>query len=208
MVWKVKEDLRAIMKNDPATRSYVDAFFTNAGVHAIWAYRLAHFFYKRKLILFSKIISQVARFLTNIEIHPGAELGRRLFIDHGAGVVIGETVELGTDVVLFHGVTLGGTGKHTGKRHPTVKNGAMISAGVKVLGPVTIGEESKIGAGAVVLKDIPPYATVVGIPAKVVRINGKSVGHAEPNLENLYERIEVLERKLAQYEEKKESMDK
>ncbi|EUJ33853.1 serine O-acetyltransferase [Listeria floridensis FSL S10-1187] len=201
MVWKVKEDLATVIKNDPATRGYLDAFFTNAGVHAIWAHRFAHFFYRHKMIVFAKIISQIGRFLTNIEIHPGAQIGRRLFIDHGAGVVIGETVEMGTDVVIFHGVTLGGTGKHTGKRHPTVKNGAMISAGVKVLGPVEIGEESKIGAGAVVLKNVPPYATVVGIPARIVRINGKTVGHAEPNLDVLYARIEKLERKLAQIEE-------
>ncbi|EIA20364.1 serine O-acetyltransferase EpsC [Listeria fleischmannii] len=200
MARKFIEDLDTVIKNDPATRKRIDAFFTNAGVHAIWTYRVAHFFYKHNMIVFSKMLSQFARFMTNIEIHPGAEIGRRLFIDHGAGVVIGETAEIGTDVVLFHGVTLGGTGKDSGKRHPTVRNGVLISAGVKILGPIEIGTESKVGAGAVVLKDVPPHSTVVGIPAKVVRLNGRTVAHTEPNLELLYKRMEQLEEKLAKLE--------
>ncbi|WP_088811013.1 MULTISPECIES: serine O-acetyltransferase EpsC [Listeria] len=200
MARKFIEDLDTVIKNDPATRKRIDAFFTNAGVHAIWIYRVAHFFYQHNMIVLSKMLSQFARFMTNIEIHPGAVIGRRLFIDHGAGVVIGETAELGTDVILFHGVTLGGTGKDTGKRHPTVRNGVLISAGVKILGPVEVGTEAKIGAGAVVLKDVPPCATVVGIPAKVVRLNGRTVAHTEPNLESLFERIEQLEEKIAKFE--------
>ncbi len=199
MARKFIEDLDTVIKNDPATQNRIDAFLTNAGVHAIWIYRVAHFFYQHNMIIFSKMLSQFARFMTNIEIHPGAVLGRRLFIDHGAGVVIGETAELGTDVTIFHGVTLGGTGKDTGKRHPTVQNGVLISAGVKILGPVEIGMEAKIGAGAVVLKDVPPHSTVVGIPAKVVRLNGRTVAHTEPNLDTLFKRIEQLEEKLAKY---------
>lgn len=150
-------------------------------------------FYRHKMVLFAKVLSQVARFLTNIEIHPGATIGRRLFIDHGAGIVIGETAEIGDDVTIFHGVTLGGTGKDCGKRHPTVGDGSLVSAGAKVLGPVEIGAGSRIGAGAVVLKDVPPGATVVGIPAKVVRLNGRTVGHAVPKMDELNLRIAELE---------------
>ncbi|WP_370519534.1 serine O-acetyltransferase EpsC [Listeria sp. PSOL-1] len=196
----MNEDIAVIIKNDPATQGFWDAFFTNPGLHAIWMHRITHFLYKKKLVLVSKIIAQVARFLTNIEIHPGAVVGKRLFIDHGAGIVIGETVKIGDDVVLFHGVTLGDTGKHKGKRHPTINDGVMISTGAKVLGPIKVGMDAKVGAGAVVLQDVPPGATVVGVPAKVVRLNGRTVGHAEPNMDQLIERIRMLENKITKLE--------
>lgn len=199
---RLKEDTEAINKNDPATRGFWDAVITNPGLHALWWHRVAHYFYKHHMPVFAKVISQIARFFTNVEIHPGAEIGRRFFIDHGAGVVIGETAIVGDDVVIFHGVTLGGTGKETGKRHPTVGDRVFISAGVKVLGPVVIGSDSKVGAGAVVLKDVPPDSTVVGVPAKVVKLNGRRVAHAEPDLDSLLVRISELEQKLEQLEKK------
>lgn len=201
---RLKEDTEAINKNDPATRGFWDAFITNPGLHALWWHRVAHFFYTHRMPLFAKVISQFARFFTNVEIHPGAEIGRRFFIDHGAGVVIGETAIIGDDVVIFHGVTLGGTGKDIGKRHPTVGDRVFISAGAKVLGPVVLGADSKIGAGAVVLKDVPPDATVVGVPAKVVRLNGRRVAHAEPDIDSLLVRVNELERKIERLLEEKE----
>ncbi|WP_099223715.1 serine O-acetyltransferase EpsC [Listeria costaricensis] len=207
MAGRLREDITTVIKNDAATRGFWDAFFTNPGLHALWAHRIAHFFYKNNMIVFSKMIAQFARFTTNIEIHPGAEIGRRLFIDHGAGVVIGETAEIGDDVIIFHGVTLGGTGKDSGKRHPTVGNGVLISAGAKILGPIQIGSNAKIGASAVVLKDVPPDSTVVGIPAKVVRLNGRTVGHVEPNIDALYQRMSELERKIEKLEQGEKNDD-
>ncbi|KMT60867.1 serine O-acetyltransferase [Listeria newyorkensis] len=196
MASRMKEDMKSVLENDPAARGYVDAFLNYPGLHAIWWHRFANFFYRHGMVVFSKWLSQVARFLTNVEIHPGATIGRRLFIDHGAGIVIGETAEIGDDVVLFHGVTLGGTGKHKGKRHPTVKNGALISAGAKILGPITICENAKVGAGAVVIKDVPLGATVVGVPAKVVRLNGRVTQHTEPQVAELKRRLTEIEVEL------------
>lgn len=167
--------------------------FNESGIARTLVASCGELFYRHKMVLFGKVLSQNARFWTNIEIHPGATIGRRLFIDHGAGIVIGETAEIGDDVTIFHGVTLGGTGKDCGKRHPTVGDGALVSAGAKVLGPVEIGAGARIGAGAVVLKDVPPGATVVGIPAKVVRLNGRTVGHAVPKMDELTLRIAELE---------------
>lgn len=138
-------------------------------------HRMAHVLYNRKLFFLARLISQISRFLTGIEIHPGAKIGRRFFIDHGMGTVIGETTEIGDDVMLFHQVTLGGTGKDKGKRHPTVENNVIISAGAKVLGPIVIGENAKIGANAVVIHHVPRNATAVGIPARIVRIDGEKV---------------------------------
>jgi len=171
----IKEDIETVMENDPAARSKIEVFFTYSGLHAIWAYRIAHWFYNRKLFFIARVISQLARFFTGIEIHPGAKIGRRFFIDHGMGVVIGETCEIGDNVLIYQGVTLGGTGKEKGKRHPTLKDNVLVAAGAKVLGNITIGENSKIGAGSVVLKDVPPNATVVGIPGKVVVQDGVKV---------------------------------
>jgi len=144
-------------------------------LHAIWAHRIAHWLYKRRFFFLARLISQISRFFTGIEIHPGAKIGRRFFIDHGMGVVIGETCEIGDNVTIYQGVTLGGTGKEKGKRHPTIKDNVLIATGAKVLGSITIGENSKIGAGSVVLKDVPPNSTVVGIPGKVVRRDGVRV---------------------------------
>ncbi|MGK0552746.1 serine O-acetyltransferase EpsC [Enterococcus faecalis] len=174
MSW-LKRSLAAVKKNDPAARTTLEIILTYPGLHALFWHRLSHFLYKHRLFLLAKMHAQFWRFITGIEIHPGARIQSGVFIDHGMGVVIGETAEIEEDVILFHGVTLGGTGKQTGKRHPTVKKGAMISANVQILGPVTIGERAKIGAGAVVLTDIPADATAVGLPAKVVRIKGKKV---------------------------------
>lgn len=174
MSW-LKRSVAAVKKNDPAARTTLEIILTYPGLHALFWHRLSHFLYKHRLFLLAKIHAQFWRFITGIEIHPGARIQSGVFIDHGMGVVIGETAEIEEDVILFHGVTLGGTGKQTGKRHPTVKKGAMISANVQILGPVTIGERAKIGAGAVVLTDIPADATAVGLPAKVVRIKGKKV---------------------------------
>ena len=170
---RLRADINAAKKNDPAARNKFEIWLTYSGVHALSWYRVAHFFYKIKLKLFARMISQTARFFTGIEIHPAAKIAGGVFIDHGAGVVIGETAEVEEGVVIYQGATLGGTGKEKGKRHPTVKRGAIISAGARVLGGFTVGEYAKIGANAVVLREVPPYATVVGVPAHVVRINGE-----------------------------------
>ncbi|MGM9929591.1 MAG: serine O-acetyltransferase EpsC [Bacillus sp. (in: firmicutes)] len=168
----LKEDVDIILEQDPAARGYAEVILTYAGLHAIWSHRLAHFFYKHKLYFIARVISQISRFFTGIEIHPGAKIGRRLFIDHGMGIVIGETCEIGDNVTLFQGVTLGGTGKEKGKRHPTIESNVLIATGAKVLGSITVGENSKIGAGSVVLKEVPANSTVVGIPGKVVIQDG------------------------------------
>lgn len=161
-------DIKNAMKNDPAARNPLEIFLLYPFIHALIFYRIAHFFYKRKLFFCARLLSQLARFFTGIEIHPGATIGKGLFIDHGMGVVIGETAEVGDNVTLYHGVTLGGTGKDTGKRHPTVGNGVIIGSGAKILGPINIGDRVKVGANAVVLKDIPADCTAVGIPAKAI----------------------------------------
>ncbi len=165
---KEKGLLASIRERDPAARNAFEILVCYPGVHAILWHRVAHFLYQRNLKLLARLISQMSRFLTGIEIHPGAVVGRRLLIDHGSGVVIGETAIIGDDCTLYQGVTLGGTGKHTGKRHPTLGNHVMVSAGARVLGPITIGDYSKIGSGAVVLKDVPSNCTAVGVPAKIV----------------------------------------
>lgn len=172
---RMKEDMDVVFEQDPAARTYIEVFLTYSGLHAVWNHHIAHFFYKRRLFFIARVISQVSRFFTGIEIHPGAKIGRRLFIDHGMGVVIGETCEIGNDVTIFQGVTLGGTGKEKGKRHPTIKDNALVATGAKVLGSITIGESAKVGGGSVVLKDVPDYSTVVGIPGKVVKQNGEKV---------------------------------
>lgn len=172
-----QEAIAAAKKNDPAVRTGLEVVLTYPGVHALFFHKFSHFLYRHQWFLLARIHSQFWRFLTGIEIHPGAKIAPGVFIDHGMGVVIGETAEVERDVVLFHGVTLGGTGKDTGKRHPTVRQGAFISANAQILGPIEIGAGSKIGAGAVVLNDIPADATAVGVPAKVARLHGKKVQH-------------------------------
>lgn len=171
----LKEDIDTVFDQDPAARSYIEVVLTYSGLHAIWAHRIAHAFYKRKLYFLARIISQVSRFFTGVEIHPAATIGRRFFIDHGMGVVIGETCEIGDNVTVFQGVTLGGTGKEKEKRHPTILDDALIATGAKVLGSITVGKGAKIGAGSVVLKDVPDHSTVVGIPGRVVVQNGKKI---------------------------------
>lgn len=174
MGW-IKKAVAATKANDPAARNTLEIVLTYPGFHALFWHRWHHFLYQHHLYLIAKIGAQFWRFLTGIEIHPGAVIAEGVFIDHGMGLVIGETAEVEAGVVLYHGVTLGGTGKDTGKRHPTVRKGAMIAAHAQILGPVVIGERAKVGAGAVVLNDIPADATAVGTPAKVVRLKGKRV---------------------------------
>ena len=171
MFYKIKKDIEYIMENDPAARTKLEVFLLYPSIHARLAHMISHFLYKKNLLFLARLISQIARFLTGIEIHPGATLGAGILIDHGMGVVIGETAELGDRITIYHGTTLGGTGKEKGKRHPTVGDNVVIGAGSKVLGNIKIGSNSKIGANSVVLDDVPGGATVVGIPGKVVKIN-------------------------------------
>lgn len=166
MFKSLRYDLSRVIENDPAARSKIEVFLLYPTIHALIAYRISHFLYTKKLFFLARLISQIARFITGIEIHPGAKIGKGLVIDHGMGVVIGETAEIGDNVLLYHGVTLGGTGKDKGKRHPTVGDNVIIGSGAKVLGAIFIGSNAKIGANSVVLKDVPEGATAVGIPAK------------------------------------------
>ncbi len=172
---RLREDIKAVKDRDPAARNGLEIWLLYPGVKAVRMHRRAHFYYRHNMMFLARFVSQRAARKTGIEIHPGATIGKRLVIDHGTGIVIGETAEIGDDVLIYQGVTLGGTGKDTGKRHPTVGNNVMISAGAKVLGPIFIGDNSRVAAGAVVLKDVPPDSTVVGIPARVVRQNGEKV---------------------------------
>ena len=169
IIKSIKDLIKSVKKNDPAIRNVLEVFLCYPGLHAVWMYRISHIFYQCKLFLVARIINYISRMLTGVDIHPGAKIGKRLFIDHGQGVVIGETAVVGDNVVMFHGATLGGTGKDKGKRHPTIGNNVVIGCGAKVLGNITIGDNAKIGANAVVLSDIPSNATAVGIPAKVVK---------------------------------------
>ena len=204
---ELKEDVQVIKDRDPAAKSTVEVMLTYSGLHAVLAYRIAHKLYKRNHFLAARMISQSARFVTGIEIHPGATIGKGLFIDHGSGVVIGETAELGDNCTLYQGVTLGGTGKDTGKRHPTLGNNVLVGAGAKVLGPFTVGDNSKIAANAVVLKEVPPNSTAVGIPAKIVKSGGTKMPQTDldqihipdpvaQELKKLTEKIEALEEQL------------
>jgi serine O-acetyltransferase len=210
----LKEDIEVIFEQDPAARSYLEVILTYSGLHAIWAHRIAHAFYKRKFYFIARVISQISRFFTGIEIHPGAKIGRRFFIDHGMGVVIGETCEIGDNVTVYQGVTLGGTGKEKGKRHPTIKDNVLIAAGAKVLGSITIGENSKIGAGSVVLHDVPPNSTVVGIPGRIVVQNGvrvnKDLNHRnlpDPDADRFKELEEEIKKLRSELEQLKEGKD-
>ena len=178
MFKRLSETLGAYQARDPAARSKLEIFLLYPGVHAIIFHRVSHWLFRHKLFFLARLNSQVARHLTGIEIHPGAQIGRRFVIDHGMGIVIGETTEIGDDCLIYHGVTLGGTGKDHGKRHPTLGNNVMVSAGAKVLGPFKVGDGARIAANAVVLTEIPPQATAVGVPARVVRIAGEKVDFA------------------------------
>jgi serine O-acetyltransferase len=172
---RLRKDIRVVFERDPAARSVFEVVLCYQGLHAIWLHRISHFLYQKGWVLFPRMISNFGRFLTGIEIHPGATIGEGLFIDHGTGIVIGETAEVGKNVTLYQGVTLGGTGKEKGKRHPTIGNNVVVASGAKVLGSFSVGDHAKIGAGSVVLKEVPAYATVVGIPGKVVLMHGKRV---------------------------------
>ena len=173
---RIKKDIRVVFERDPAARSVIEVIFCYSGLHAIWLHRISHKLYLKGWVLLPRMISNFGRFVTGIEIHPGATIGEGLFIDHGTGIVIGETAELEKNVTLYQGVTLGGTGQVKGKRHPTIGNNVVVAAGAKVLGSFTVGDHAKIGAGSVVLKPVPAYATVVGIPGRVVVMHGKRVG--------------------------------
>jgi len=181
MFSRIKEDIQAVKDRDPAARSTLEVLLCYPGLHALFCHRVAHYFYRRGYILLPRIISHLSRFFTGIEIHPGASIGSSFFIDHGMGVVIGETTEIGANVTIYQGVTLGGTGKEKGKRHPTIGNNVVIGTGAKVLGPIEIGENSRIGAGSVVLAPAPPNSTVVGIPARVVYCNGEKISSINLN---------------------------
>ncbi len=177
---QIREDVQIVFDRDPAAKSKLEIMLNYPGLHAIWIQRgITHKLYQKKHYALARFISQIARLFTQVEIHPGAKLGRRLFIDHGCGIVIGETAEIGDDVTLYQGVTLGGTGKENGKRHPTLGDNVVVGAGAKVLGSFTVGNNVKIGAGSVVLKAVPDNCTVVGIPGKVVLKDGQSMKHDE-----------------------------
>jgi serine O-acetyltransferase len=176
----MREDIEAVFPRDPAAKNWLEVFLCYSGLHALWAYRFNYWLWHHGFQLLARLNSQYARWLTGIEIHPAAEIGRRLFIDHGMGVVIGETAIVGDDVTMYQGVTLGGTGKELGKRHPTIKSGVVIGGGAKILGNITVGENCRIGAGSVVLRDVPGNSTVVGVPGHVVFQNGQRVVITDP----------------------------
>lgn len=204
----IKEELASIKERDPAATSGLEVALLYSGFHAVLAYRVAHILHTHGHVLGARVISQGAKILTGIEIHPGAKIGKGLFIDHGSGVVIGETAEIGDNCTLYQGVTLGGTGKDVGKRHPTLGNNVMIGAGAKVLGPFKIGDNSKIAANAVVLSEVPPDSTAVGIPAKVVKRNDRRVDLDQVHIPDpvsqelcrLTHKIELLEKRISELE--------
>lgn len=213
MFKRLKKDINAVLERDPAARNVFEVILCYPGFHAVILHRLAHWLYKKKLKLLARVISQINRFITGIEIHPAAKIGDGLFIDHGMGVVIGETTEIGDNVTIYQGATLGGTGKDVGKRHPTIGDNVVISSGAKVLGPFKVGDNSKIGANAVVLKEIPPNSTAVGVPAHIVKKGNKRVCDDEIDLDQirlpdpvedqiklLYDRIVCLERRIKELE--------
>ena len=203
MLKQIIEDVNAVRDRDPAARSFIEVLLLYPGVKAIRMHRRAHFYYKHGLMFLARYVSQRAARKTGIEIHPGATIGRRLVIDHGTGIVIGETTEIGDDVLIYQGVTLGGTGKDTGKRHPTIGNNVMISAGAKVLGPFKIGDNSRVAAGAVVLEEVPPNSTVVGVPARVVRQDGKKVRQPLDQIhipDPVKQKMDDMEQRIAELE--------
>ena len=199
---KLKETLEAYQRNDPAARSKVEIFLLYNGLHATIAYWISHWCYGHKLFFLARLVSQLAKWLTGVEIHPAATIGRRLVIDHGTGIVIGATTEIGDDCLIYQGVTLGGTGVMQGKRHPTLGNNVMVGSGAKVLGPIKIGDNARVAANSVVLREVPENSTVVGIPGRVVKINGEKTDHIHTpdpiaaELSALRERIEQLEKLL------------
>jgi serine O-acetyltransferase len=205
----IRADLRAVFDRDPAATSTLEVILTYAGFHALLAYRLSHWLWRQGVPFVPRAMSQLARWLTGIEIHPGAAIGRGFFIDHGMGVVIGETAEIGDHVTLFQGVTLGGTGKERGKRHPTLGNHVVVGAGAKILGGIKIGDNVKIGANSVVLKSVPPNCTVIGVPARVIKTEGQRLPDATMDHINMpdpiADRFEALERELIELRKKLEN---
>lgn len=197
----IKQDIKVIFERDPAARSTWEVILCYPGFHALFFHRLAHRLWINRLVLLGRIVSHIGRFFTGVEIHPGATIGKGLFIDHGMGVVIGETAEIGDNVTLYHGVTLGGTSWQKGKRHPTLEDNVVVGAGAKILGPFKVGRNSIIGAGSVVVKEVPPYSTVIGIPGRVVHREGDTGGvyqqlQADPEakaISCLYEQLRRLE---------------
>ena len=200
------EEVKNVQKRDPAARSILEVVILYQGLHALIHYRIGNYFYKRNLFLIARLISQVSRFFTGIEIHPGATIGKDFFIDHGMGVVIGETAIIGDNVLLYQGATLGGTGLEKGKRHPTIGNNVVVGAGAKILGNITIGNNSYIGANAVVIRDVPANSTVVGVPGRITKQDGKKI---ELNLDHIHildplmQNIEELQKRLEDLEKKK-----
>ncbi|MEK6715660.1 MAG: serine O-acetyltransferase EpsC [Candidatus Omnitrophota bacterium] len=199
------DEIRAAQKRDPAAKNFLEVLLLYQGLHALISHRIAHLFYKAHLFFIARLISQFSRHFTGIEIHPGAQIGRRFFIDHGMGVIIGETAIIGDDVLLYQGVTLGGTGIQKGKRHPTIGNNVVIGAGAKVLGNITVGDNSYIGANAVVIKDVPHNSTVVGVPGRITKQDGKKIDFdldhihiIDPILQN----IEEIEKRISDIEKK------
>ena len=207
----IKKDLQAVFERDPAATSKLEVILTYAGFHALLAYRLAHWLRNKGVPFIPRVISQLARWLTGIEIHPAAQIGTGFFIDHGMGVVIGETAEIGHHVTLFQGVTLGGTGKERGKRHPTLGNHVVVGAGAKILGGIKVGDNVKIGANSVVLKSVPPNSTVTGVPARVVKMEGERLPEATMDHINIpdpiADRFEALERELIELRKKLENRE-
>jgi serine O-acetyltransferase len=181
LIASIREDVRCVFERDPAANSWAMVLFCYPGLHALWAHHIHHWLWCRNFRLLPRWMSQVTRFWTGVEIHPGAQIGRRVFIDHGMGVVIGETAVVGDDVTLYQGVTLGGTGKEVGKRHPTLRSGVFVGNNANILGNITIGENSRVGAGSVVVRDVPPDSTVVGVPAHIVYQGGKRVLITDPH---------------------------
>ena len=176
----IREDVATVLERDPAAKSRLEIYLCYSGLHAVWFYRMNHWLWNHRLFLMARWLSQVARLLTGIEIHPGAKIGRRFFVDHGMGVVIGETTIVGDDVTLYQGVTLGGTGKEHGKRHPTIEDNVVIGGGAKILGNITVGKNCRIGAGSVVLRNVPENSTVVGVPGHIIFREGKRVVITDP----------------------------
>lgn len=200
------ETIRAYQKNDPAARSALEVFLLYNGIHATIYYRMAHWLYRHHCKFLARWLSQHAKWTTGIEIHPAATIGRRLVIDHGTGIVIGATAEIGDDCLLYQGVTLGGTGISSGKRHPTLGNNVMVGSGAKILGPIQIGDNARVAANAVVLREVPPNSTVVGVPGHIVRVNGEKLDHihtpdpVDLELQALRRRIDELEEKIKEKE--------
>lgn len=209
MFEKIKEDIRMVKEKDPAARTTLEILLAYSGLHAVIFHRIAHWFYLRKFYLIARLISQFSRFLTGIEIHPGAKIGKGLLIDHGSGVVIGETAEIGDNCLIYQGVTLGGTGKEHGKRHPTLGNNVMVGSGARVLGPFKVGDNAKIAANAVVLEEVPENSTAVGVPARIVRIEGQRVRNQDLDQVHIPDPVsQELCRQLVKIEELRKEIEK